>query len=109
MDVVEVQSAYGANEMHKKRMYQIELRQLQALDGAYEDDLAHGKSVGGKSISQEMRKSAVLDQLSALGALNGKDSGSVIDLDEYRRLQEKQERINLKKALYERKKINDET
>lgn len=36
-------------------------------------------------------------------------NGSVIDIDEFRRLQDKQDRINLKKALYERKKINDET
>ena len=33
---------------------------------------------------------------------------SVIDYNEYRKLEDKRDRIQLKKVLYERKKVNDE-
>ena len=33
---------------------------------------------------------------------------NVLDYNEYRKLEEKRDRISLKKTLYERKKINDE-
>ena len=41
--------------------------------------------------------------------LTGGRAVSVIDYQEYRKLEDKRDRIMLKKSLYERKKVNDES
>ena len=76
---VEVRSAYGAEDIAKMKMYQLEQRD-EGMEG------------------QMVRK----------GSYNDPRVVSVIDYQEYRKLEDKRDRIMLKKTLYERKKVIDE-
>ena len=82
--LVEVHSAFGHDDLLKIKMYQYEQR-YGSQDG---QDGAHRRNT---SQIQDIRPV------------------SVIDYQEYRKLEDKRDRIMLKKLLYERKKVTDET
>ena len=77
-------SAFGHDDLLKIKMYQYEQR-YGSQDG---QDNAHRRNT---SQIQDIRPV------------------SVIDYQEYRKLEDKRDRIMLKKLLYERKKVTDET
>lgn len=86
-DQLEVHSAFGHDDILKLKMYQVEQR----YKTSYRPD--------SKSDVHQRNNSQ----------LNGGRAVSVIDYEEYRKLEDKRDRIMLKKNLYEQKKTNDES
>ena len=84
---MEVHSAHGNEDICKMKLYQLEQRANNVNKGDTVKQDAHKRDE-----SWHMNPRAV----------------SVIDYQEYRKLEEKQNRILLKRELYDRKKVNDE-
>lgn len=82
-DKLEVQSAKGHEDLAKLKMYQLEQR--------------YGSQDGGAVFQKDKQLE-----------FQGPRTVSAIDYAEYRKLEDKRDRIMLKKTLYERKKVNDE-
>ena len=83
--LVDVHSAMGYDEIAKMNMYQIEQR------------------YSSQQVEQ-MGRLRIYDQLRS----QHDRPVNVLDYNEYRKLEEKRDRILLKKTLYDRKKVNDE-
>ena len=88
--LVEVNSAFGHEEILKLKLYQLEQRYTTAEDAK-----------GVRDMSQAHKKSN--------SQMTGGRAVSVVDYNEYRKLEDKRDRIMLKKTLYERKKVADES
>ena len=85
MFVVEVHSALAFDDMANMKMYQIEQR------------------YSSQQVEQ-MNRLKIYDKLKA----SHERPVNVLDYNEYRKLEEKRDRILLKKTLYDQKKHNDE-
>jgi len=100
-DKVEMQSATGFDDLCKRPLYQIEGRDYHSVDPAALGDVsARQYSIPAEKVSAFHRKSSSVLGLSPRPV-------SVIDYNEYRKLEDKRERIILKRKLYDNKKSTD--
>jgi len=93
-----MQSATGFDDLCKRPLYQLESRNYQSFDGVI-NDIARVDSLPAENSFQRKRSSSVL-------GLSPRPV-SVIDYNEYRKLEDKRERIILKRKLYDHKKDGD--
>ena len=93
---MEVRSATAPEDLFKQKLYQMDQRYGSQKNNL---DVSHGNI---HILDNDFHRSG--SQFTG----NRDRTVSVIDYQEYRKLEDKRDRINLKKTLYEKKKVSDE-